>query len=116
MHSSFGTSSDYVGFLNLGIPSSGIFTGAGAPEDPCYHLACDNLDNIDYNALTINAKAAARAAAQLALSLDGVPPRTKVTKNVRARNAVAEEFKKWASVTKAAEHSHNCAHKASNVD
>ena len=34
----FGTSSDYVAFLQLGIPSSGLFTGAGAPTDPCYHL------------------------------------------------------------------------------
>ncbi|KAB5522912.1 hypothetical protein GE09DRAFT_495448 [Coniochaeta sp. 2T2.1] len=115
-YGSFGTSSDYVGFLELGIPSSGIFTGAGAPEDPCYHLACDTLDNIDYDALTVNAKAAGRAAAKLALSLDGVPARTKVTRNVRARNAVVEEFKKWASVGQVAEHSHNCAHKASNVD
>jgi Zn-dependent M28 family amino/carboxypeptidase len=115
MHRSFGTSSDYVGFLELGIPSSGLFTGAGAPEDPCYHLACDNLDNINWDALTVNAKAAARAAAKLALSLDGVPPRAKATVNLRARNKIAESFKAWAAVEKKAEHSHNCAHKSNNV-
>lgn len=114
-YGSFGTSSDYVGFLELGIPSSGLFTGAGAPEDPCYHLACDTLDNIDWEALTINAKAAGRAAAKLALSLDGVPPRTKTTANLRARNKIAESFKKWAAVGTEAEHSHNCAHKSNNV-
>lgn len=52
---------------------SGIFTGAGAPEDPCYHAACDTTDNINTEALTINSRAAARAAARLALSLEGLP-------------------------------------------
>jgi aminopeptidase Y len=76
-YSAFGTSSDYVGFLNRGIPSSGIFTGAGAPNDPCYHQACDTTENVNYDALTINAKAAGWAAAKMALSLEGVPPRNK---------------------------------------
>lgn len=65
--------SDYVGFLNRGIPVSGIFTGADEPWDPCYHSACDTRENINVEALTINSKAAARAAAKLALSLDGLP-------------------------------------------
>ena len=50
--------SDYVGFVNRGIPSGGVFAGAEAPKtaaqvakyggvqgeqlDPCYHEACDN--------------------------------------------------------------------------
>ena len=54
--------SDYVGFVNRGIPSGGIFSGAEAPKtpqqvalyggvageqlDPCYHEACDNLSTI----------------------------------------------------------------------
>ena len=49
--------SDYVGFINRGIPGGGIFSGAEAPKtaaqvaayggvlgeqlDPCYHEACD---------------------------------------------------------------------------
>ena len=66
-----------MGFLNLGIPTSGIFTGAGAPTDPCYHLACDTIKNIHWEALTVNTKAAGSVAAQLALSLDDVPPRGK---------------------------------------
>jgi aminopeptidase Y len=115
VHRSFGTSSDYLGFLELGTPSSGLFTGAGAPEDPCYHLACDTLDNIDWDALTINAKAAGRAAAKLALSLDGVAARSKTTANLRGREKIAESFTKWAAVEKEAEHSHNCAHKSNNV-
>lgn len=72
---SFGDSSDYVGFLDLGIPSSGLFTGASAATDPCYHLACDTLENANLDALTANAKAAASTVAEFALSLDGIPRR-----------------------------------------
>ena len=63
MRRGFEDSSDYAAFLELGIPSSGIFTGAGAPEDACYHLACDDFDNINWDAITVNTKAAGRAAA-----------------------------------------------------
>jgi Zn-dependent M28 family amino/carboxypeptidase len=49
--------SDYVGFINRGIPAGGVFAGAEAPKtaaqvadyggvegeqlDPCYHQACE---------------------------------------------------------------------------
>lgn len=55
--------SDYFGFINAGIPAGGLFTGAegtktaeqaaiyggtaGEPYDPCYHQACDTIDNVD---------------------------------------------------------------------
>jgi Zn-dependent M28 family amino/carboxypeptidase len=54
--------SDYVGFINRGIPAGGIFAGAEVPKtaeqvavfggvageqyDPCYHEACDNLATV----------------------------------------------------------------------
>jgi Zn-dependent M28 family amino/carboxypeptidase len=54
--------SDYVGFVNRGIPSGGIFAGAealktaeqvalyggvaGEQLDPCYHEACDNISTV----------------------------------------------------------------------
>jgi Zn-dependent M28 family amino/carboxypeptidase len=54
--------SDYVGFINRGIPAGGIFAGAevhktpeqvavfggvaGEQFDPCYHEACDNIDTV----------------------------------------------------------------------
>ncbi|KAJ3301051.1 hypothetical protein HDU76_005877, partial [Blyttiomyces sp. JEL0837] len=54
--------SDYGPFLKYGIPAGGLFTGAeeikteeeakifggvpGIPLDPCYHRACDTLENI----------------------------------------------------------------------
>jgi Zn-dependent M28 family amino/carboxypeptidase len=54
--------SDYVGFINRGIPAGGLFAGAEVPKtpeevavyggvageqyDPCYHEACDNIDTV----------------------------------------------------------------------
>ena len=54
--------SDYFGFINNGIPAGGLFTGAegiktaaqaaifggtaGEAFDPCYHQACDTIDNV----------------------------------------------------------------------
>ncbi|KAH7035214.1 peptidase-like protein [Microdochium trichocladiopsis] len=106
----FGSSSDYVGFLQLGIPSSGLFTGAGAPTDPCYHLACDTLDNIDWDGLTVNAKAAATVAAKFALDLEGVPPRTKTTVNKRSRNSIRAQFQKWARAKESGVLNKSCSH------
>ena len=70
--------SDYESFQLIGVPVGGLFTGTdtaksaaavaqwggsvGAPNDPCYHEACDNLLNIDQFALTTNADAVAWAA------------------------------------------------------
>ncbi|KAH7162170.1 hypothetical protein B0J13DRAFT_2689 [Dactylonectria estremocensis] len=108
-YSEFGDSSDYVAFVELGIPSSGIFTGADAETDPCYHLACDTIDNINWGALTLNTKTAGRAAAQLALSLKGVPPRANSTTNPASKRSVALSFEKWEAKIKVAEKAHSCA-------
>lgn len=59
--------SDYGPFIDAGIPAGGLFTGAeeikteeqvaiyggaaGDQLDPCYHLACDTIDNISFEAL-----------------------------------------------------------------
>lgn len=54
--------SDHVAFQQVGIRTSGVFSGlapltpedadlfgaiAGQPADPCYHLPCDDRDNVD---------------------------------------------------------------------
>lgn len=83
--------SDYVGFLELGIPASGFDTGAeqlktddevsefggkaGIQYDPCYHESCDNLDNLSYEAWLVNTRAIANSVAIYARSLDGFPER-----------------------------------------
>lgn len=76
--------SDYGPFVDVGIPSGGLFTGAedtktaeqaqrwggtaDAPFDPCYHDACDRIDAVDRTALDRNVDAVASALARFALS------------------------------------------------
>jgi Zn-dependent M28 family amino/carboxypeptidase len=86
--------SDYGPFIEVGIPSGGLFTGAevvktadqaakwggtaGIAFDPCYHQACDNLGNVDRVALDRNLDAMAWATGLYAKStrtINGVPPR-----------------------------------------
>lgn len=88
----FSGRSDYQAFINNGIPSSGLFTGAEGVKtaeqaaiwdgtagdwfDPCYHRACDDLDNLDLHALDVNADAVAFAVLTYAYStadVNGVP-------------------------------------------
>lgn len=106
--SKFGSSSDYYGFLQLGIPSSGIFTGAGAPSDPCYHQLCDNLKNINWAAYETNSKAAAHVAANFALSLEGVPARNWTTSNPQAKSSIQGSFNDWASGVQVVETHGSC--------
>ena len=84
----FSGRSDYEAFILAGIPSSGLFTGAeeikteeqqaiwggtaGEQFDPCYHLACDTLDNIDVRALDVNSDLIAYAMLTFAYSTESV--------------------------------------------
>lgn len=69
--------SDYLAFIDAGIPAGGLFTGAegiktaaeaaeyggtaGVAYDPCYHAACDDIDNINEATLDLMADAIAHA-------------------------------------------------------
>jgi Zn-dependent M28 family amino/carboxypeptidase len=80
--------SDYGPFIEAGIASGGLFTGASEPmsaqdaqrwggdanqpHDPCYHQACDRLDTIDRVALDRNVDAFANTMATFALSTEGL--------------------------------------------
>ena len=73
----FSGRSDYGEFIAQGIPAGGLFTGAegvktaaqaakwggtaGVAYDPCYHLACDDIDNLSHTALDQMSDAAAHA-------------------------------------------------------
>lgn len=73
-----GGGSDHFFFAQAGVPIGGIFSGAtesvspeqaaanggeaGAPMDPCYHLACDTVENVDVTQAATFAQAAAAAA------------------------------------------------------
>jgi Zn-dependent M28 family amino/carboxypeptidase len=90
--------SDYVAFTDAGIPAGGIFTGAekpktqeefelfggtlGAPLDPCYHQACDTVNNLNLKAFGEMKDAAADALVQLSMIQgpirDGRPIKTKL--------------------------------------
>lgn len=78
----FSGRSDYAAFIEAGIASSGLFTGAdgektaeevalfggtlGAMYDPNYHTAADDIDNINVEALGIMSDAIAHATGTLA--------------------------------------------------
>ena len=86
--SEFSGRSDYQAFIDVGIPSSGLFTGAeeikteeqaaiwggtaGDAFDPCYHEACDTIDNVSVEAVEVNVDAIAYAIYNLAASTEAV--------------------------------------------
>jgi Zn-dependent M28 family amino/carboxypeptidase len=66
-----GGSSDHFGFVVAGIPTGGLFAGAaatgsasnpsatpiGPAPDPCYHIGCDDFDNVDVGRVVLFADA-----------------------------------------------------------
>ncbi|WP_207781869.1 M28 family metallopeptidase [Phytoactinopolyspora limicola] len=84
----FSGRSDYQAFINNGIPSGGLFTGAegvktpqqeaiwggtaGEQFDQCYHEACDTIDNLDLHALEVNSDLIAFAQLTFAYSTESV--------------------------------------------
>lgn len=75
--------SDYVGFINNGIPAGGIATGAeginkknGIAFDKCYHQLCDDVSNLAFDAFLVNTKLIAHSVATYAKSLDDFPKRS----------------------------------------
>lgn len=84
----FSGRSDYQAFIENDIPAGGLFTGAeevkteeqaaiwggtaGAQFDPCYHIACDTLDNVNLHALDVNSDLVAFAQLTFAYSTESV--------------------------------------------
>jgi Zn-dependent M28 family amino/carboxypeptidase len=68
--------SDYQSFMNIGKPVGGLHTGTGVEQDPCYHQACDTIDNPNPDTLTINAKAAAHVLSILATKGHEIIPKS----------------------------------------
>ncbi len=84
----FSGRSDYGPFIEVGVPSGGLFTGAeeiktdeeariwggeaGEAYDPCYHLACDTYDNINLHAFDVNLDAVAYGVLSYAYSTEPV--------------------------------------------
>jgi Zn-dependent M28 family amino/carboxypeptidase len=84
----FSGRSDYQAFIENGIPSGGLFTGAeeiktpeqqaiwggmaGEQFDPCYHEACDTFENVNLHALEVNSDLIAFAQLTFAYSTEAV--------------------------------------------
>ena len=76
--------SDDTAFSQKGVPTVGLYTGAGAPKseakakliggaagrpfDPCYHRACDTTENIDREVLEQNTRALVRVLRAVAIA------------------------------------------------
>ena len=104
--------SDYGPFIAVGIPAGGLFSGAegiktpeqaaiyggtaGAPYDPCYHQACDDITNLSTKALFEMGDAAAHAVWVLAKSKTGLyPDGSRVARQTKA----AQEDLVWKGHT-----------------
>src|SRR4029077_5357056 len=77
------TGTDDAPFSQKGIPTLGLYTGAGGrnserqsgllggeagrPYDPCYHRACDTIANINRDVLEENTRAVVRALTAVAM-------------------------------------------------
>lgn len=88
--SEFTGRSDYAAFIENGIPSGGLFTGAevrkteaeaalfggtaGEAYDVNYHAPGDTIDNLAHDAFLLNTQAIADAVAGYATSFDALPP------------------------------------------
>ena len=85
----FNGRSDYAGFIENGIPSGGLFTGAEETKteeevelfggtvdlafDPNYHQAGDTIDNLNLEAFLLNTNSIANSIALYANSLNSIP-------------------------------------------
>ncbi|CEP64188.1 aminopeptidase Y LALA0_S10e04456g [Lachancea lanzarotensis] len=74
--------SDYVGFIENGIPGGGIAAGAegvntdnGEVLDACYHALCDDVSNLNWDAFLTNTQLIAYSVAHFADSLEDFPER-----------------------------------------
>jgi Zn-dependent M28 family amino/carboxypeptidase len=92
--------SDYGPFIAVGIPAGGLFSGAegiktaaqaatyggtaGQPYDPCYHQACDTINNLSTKALNELGDGVVHAAWTLAKSKSGLFE----DQSLRARKAI----------------------------
>lgn len=86
--SEFSGRSDYAAFIENGIPSGGLFTGAeqlktaeeavlfggevGVAYDVNYHLAGDDINNLNHEAYLLNTKAIANSVAKYAMSWESI--------------------------------------------
>lgn len=117
MSSEFSGRSDYAAFIENGIPSGGLFTGAeqlktekeaelfggeaGVAYDVNYHKIGDDINNLNNDAFLLNSKAIANSVAKYAMSFDSLKP-----VNLAQRRWAADR----AQVFQRSSHGHGHAH------
>jgi Zn-dependent M28 family amino/carboxypeptidase len=113
--SEFSGRSDYAAFIENGIPSGGLFTGAeqlktaeeakkfggeaGVAYDINYHKAGDTIDNLNKEAFLVNTQAIANSVAKYAKSFKGIPLVNHLTRRRDADHA--QIFKRTSAHTHA---------------
>ncbi|GAB7363568.1 hypothetical protein MBLNU230_g3835t1 [Neophaeotheca triangularis] len=105
----FSGRSDYAAFLENGVPSGGLFTGAeqlkteaevalfggeaGVAYDVNYHRVGDTYDNLNHDAFLINSKAIADAVAKYAQSFESLPAMSSVLRrDLAARERLRAKY------------------------
>jgi Zn-dependent M28 family amino/carboxypeptidase len=99
--------SDYGPFIDVGIPSGGLFSGAeeiktdaqqaayggvaGEAFDPCYHQACDDIDNISPRGLDQMSDAVAHEVNHYSYTLKFIP-RPETAAKAKHRRGVGSKY------------------------
>ena len=97
--------SDYGPFIDVGIPAGGLFTGAeevktdaeqaiyggtaGEAFDPCYHKACDTIENVNRRALGEMSDGVVHSVARYSAALPFIPRPQSAAKAKRAKRGSA---------------------------
>jgi Zn-dependent M28 family amino/carboxypeptidase len=102
--------SDYFAFINAGIPAGGLFSGAEGIKtreqqrryggladvayDECYHEACDNILNVNREALRQFGKAAAHAVLYFGMTREDItPPAAAAARRIASAAARAADYR-----------------------
>ncbi|KFA80591.1 hypothetical protein S40288_09284 [Stachybotrys chartarum IBT 40288] len=121
----FSGRSDYAAFIQNGIPSGGLFTGAevekteeevalfggeaGVAYDVNYHLVGDDINNLNNEAYLINAKSIANSVAKYANSFESLP-----MPDLQRRRWDGEQMKWWKRAFDMGQRAHAHAHARSS--
>ncbi|CAO2654670.1 Nn.00g114030.m01.CDS01 [Neocucurbitaria sp. VM-36] len=102
--------SDYQSFMNIGKPVGGLHTGTGVEQDPCYHQACDTVENPNPTTLTINAKAAAHVLAILSTKGEQLIPKSPVNASMITSRGLIGIEPRWTVPEEGEKHLSTCGH------
>ncbi|KAE8828565.1 hypothetical protein PTNB73_06303 [Pyrenophora teres f. teres] len=102
--------SDYQSFMNIGKPVGGLHTGTGVAQDPCYHQACDTIDNPNPETLTINAMAAAHVLSILATRGEEIIPKSPVNASMITNKGIMGVEPVWTVPGEGEMHLATCGH------